>query len=95
MLFTSFSIKASRSEIFDYYLRRYADCMAGGNRKQHDCHNLRLRFESETNPVVEVVYLILLAFSNFVSLPFVIQSQTMKNSIRKALQRLSNFVNTK
>ena len=91
MLFTNFSIRASRSEIFDYYLRNYADCMAGGNRKHHDCHSLRIDFEAKSIVMIEIVHLILVAFLNFASLPFVIQFQTIKSSI----QRLSNSIFTR
>ena len=63
--------------------------MAGGDRKDHDCHNLRLDLEAETNFVIEVIYLILTAFLNFASLPFVIQFQTVKHTVRQAKRRLS------
>ena len=44
--------------IFDHHLRSFTDCMAGGNRRDHDCHSLRLDVESETNPVVDVFSII-------------------------------------
>ena len=67
--------------------------MAGGNCKDHDCHNLRLDIEDETNPVLEVIYLTGAAFLNFASLPFVVQFQAIKTFMRQAAKKL-NF-NTK
>ena len=52
--------------------------MAGGNRKGHDCHELREVLESNATFVLEVISLLFLAFQNFASLPFVIQFQTVK-----------------
>ena len=91
LLFASFSIRAGRTEIFKYYLRSYADCMAGGHRKHHDCHSLRVDFEAESTVALEIVYLIFIAFLNFASLPFVIQFRTIKKSI----QRLSSNIRTR
>ena len=62
--------------------------MAGGNRKGHDCHMLRQDLEAES-PIVEIIYLVLLAFVNFASLPFVIQFQTAKSTLRRASRRIS------
>ena len=63
--------------------------MAGGNRKGHDCHELREDLEAQTvGPVLNIISLTLLAFQNFASLPFVIQFQTLKNSISQARQKL-------
>ena len=89
MIWTTASIRNGRDDTFAYTLRSYADCMAGGDRKDHDCHNLRLDLEAETNFVIEVIYLILIAFLNFASLPFVIQFQTVKHTVRQAKRRLS------
>ena len=61
--------------------------MAGGNRKDHECHELREDLEAYANPVIEVFNLVLLAFHNCASLPFVIQFQTIKNSLRQARQK--------
>ena len=69
--------------------------MAGGDRKDHDCHKLRLDFEAERNFTIEVIYLILTAFLNFASLPFVIQFRTVKHRVRQATQRLTTTIVTK
>ena len=84
VFYSAISIRAGRDHIFDHHLQSYTDCMAGGNRENHDCHKLRVNLEAETNPVVDVINAILLAFLNFVSLSFVIQFQTVKNVARKA-----------
>ena len=89
LIWTTASIRNGRDDTFAYNLRAYADCMAGGNRKDHDCHKLRLDLEAETNFVIEAIYLILVAFLNFASLPFVIQFQTVKHTVRQVTRRLS------
>ena len=81
LAWTGFSIRSGRADIFDYYLRSYIDCMAGGNRRDHDCESLRMNFEAESNHAIEVIYFISSAFLNFASVPFVIQFQTVKKSI--------------
>ena len=86
LLWTSTSIRDSRADIFDSNLRRFADCMAGGNRKGHNCFELRQDLEAESYPAVEVTYLILVAFLSFASLPFVIQFETIKQKVRKVRQ---------
>jgi len=82
LLWMGFSVRAGREDIFDYHLRSYANCMAGGYRKHHNCHGLRLDLEAEANPVLEVIIYIANAFYNFAILSFVIQFQTIKNSLR-------------
>ena len=62
--------------------------MAGGNREGHDCHMLRLDLQAETIPALEVVYLIIIAFLNFVTLPFVLEYQAIKKSMREATNKL-------
>ena len=62
--------------------------MAGGNRKHHDCRMLRLELEAETYPVLEAIYLISVAFLNFVSLPFVVQFHTIKNFVIQTITKL-------
>ena len=84
MIWTGAGIKAGRKDAFDFYLRNYADCMAGGNRNGHDCHKLRLELEAQTVPVLEVVYFTMVAFVNFALLPLVVQFQTVKHTIRQA-----------
>ena len=81
LLWTSLSVRAGRNDIFDYHLRSYTDCMAGGNRRDHDCNSLRMDLEAESNPVIEVITFLSARFLNFASLPFVIQYQTVKNSV--------------
>ena len=90
LIWSSFSVRAGRAEEFDYHLRSYIDCMAGGDRRDHDCQDLRRDLEADIQPVVEVTYLVLVAFLNFSSLPFVIQFQTVKHSVRQITQRLSS-----
>ena len=69
--------------------RSYTDCMVGGNRKHHDCHDLRVNLEAETNLVVDAISIISNAFLNFVSLSFVIQFQTVKKVAGKAVRKFS------
>ena len=69
--------------------------MAGGNRKDHDCHNLRLDLEAETYPVLEVIYRTSTAFLNFASLPLVVQFQAIKNFIKQAAKKLKSNNNTR
>ena len=73
VLYAAFSVRAGRDDIFNHRLRSYTDCMAGGNRKHHDCHDLRVNLEAETILVVDVISIISNAFMNFASLSFVIQ----------------------
>ena len=82
LLSTSRSVRAGRNDIFDYHLRSYTDCMAGGYRKDHDCNSLRMDLEAESNPVIEVITFLSSGFLNFASLLFVIQYQTVKNSVK-------------
>ena len=89
MFWTAASISAGRTDIFDYHLRNYTDCMAGGNRKDHDCYRFRLDLEAEANPVLEVISLLLIGFLNFVTLSFVIQFQTIKNLLKQAARKFN------
>ena len=82
-------MRAGRDDIFQFHLRGYTDCMAGGDRKYLDCYYLRLDLEDETNPAVEVIILVLIGFLPFASLPFVIQFQTVKTTVRQASRNLS------
>ena len=74
-------MRAGRNDVFDYQLRSFIDCMAGGYRRDHDCNSLRMDLEAESNPVIEVITFLSAGFLNFASLPFVIQFQTVKNSV--------------
>ena len=87
LVWTSLSVRSGRNDIFDYHLRSYTDCMAGGNRRDHDCNSLRMDLEAESNPVLEVISFLLSGFLNFASLPFVIQFQTVKNSVKATRHR--------
>ena len=87
MLFPAISLRAGRDNTFNYHLRSYVDCMAGGSRKFHDCHEQKSDLEAETNPMAEVFLLTLSAFLNFASLPFVIQFQTIKNTVNSLQAR--------
>ena len=90
---TASSIRVGREDIFNHHLRSYADCMAGGYRRDHDCNRLRMNLEAEISPVLEVITFILVAFLNFVTLFFVIQFQTMKNSVRQAARKFNSTNN--
>ena len=80
---------SSRDDSYYNKLRIFANCMAGGNRKGHDCRELREDLKAQTlSPVLDIITLTLLAFQNFAYLPFVIQFQTLKNSISQARQKL-------
>ena len=81
LVWTSLSVRTGRNDIFHYHLRSYTDCMAGGYRRDHDCNSLRMDLEAESNPVIEVIAFISHGFLNYASLPFVIQFQTVKNSL--------------
>ena len=90
IFWTVSSIRAGRADIIDNQLRSFADCMAGGDRKDHDCHQLRVDLEAESNPVLEGIALMLIGFLNFATLFFVIQFQAIKDSV---MQAISNFKN--
>ena len=82
MVWTSISVRDSNYDTFDYHLRSYTDCMAGGNRRDHDCNILRMDFEAESGLVGEVIVILLTGFVNFACLPVVIQFQTVKNLVK-------------
>ena len=82
LVWAHFSVRANRVDAFDYHLRSFADCMGGGNRKDHDCRELKVYLENDVNPVIEIIYFTLVAFLNFASLPFVIQFRTVKHRVR-------------
>jgi len=63
--------------------------MAGGSQRSHTCEPYRREFESLSHPGLECTYLILFAFLNFSSLPFVIQYKTVKRSVKEATRRLT------
>ena len=84
VLWTSLSSIGDR---FYEDLRRFTDCMAEGNCKDHDCRELREDLEANAISILEVTSLIILAFQNFASLPFVIQFQTMKKSITQVFSK--------
>ena len=63
--------------------------MAGGSRRSVTCEPYRREFESLSHPGLECTYLILFAFLNFSSLPFVIQYKTVKRSVKEATRRLT------
>ena len=88
VFWTVAGIRNGRDGAFKQHLRTYADCMAGGDRKDHDCHSLRMNLETGTNPVLEFTGVILVVLLNFVTLAFVIQFQTVKKSLRRAMRNL-------
>ena len=63
--------------------------MAGGNRRDHDCNSLRMDLEAEISPVLEIVTFISIAFLNFATLSFVIQFQTVKNSVKQVARKFN------
>ena len=89
LIWTEASLRYGRVDTFVSTLQSYTNCMAGGGRKDHNCNKLRLEFEAETNFVIEILFLIMIAFINFASLPFVIQFETAKYTVRQATRRLS------
>ena len=89
LFWTVSGIRNGRDDAFEQHLRSYADCMAGGDRRDHDCNSLRMNLETGTNPVLEFTGVILVALLNFVTLAFVIQIQTVKRSLRRATRNLS------
>ena len=94
MIWTGSSLGARRDDAFHDNLRRYADCVAGGYHRYDDCHELRLDLEAEINPVLEVISFVFIALLSFASLPFVIQFETMKKSVRRATTRLNSRTTT-
>ena len=88
MVWASFSLRSGGDKTFHHLLKNYADCMAGGNRKYHDCRDLRLDLEAEINPVLEVMNFIINASLNFATLPFVIQFQTVKKLTAQAARKI-------
>ena len=89
MLWTGNSVRAGRDNIIQFYLRSYTDCMAGGNRKDHDCHSSRHDLEAQVTPALETIVFALAGFLAFASLPFVIQFRTVKSTVREASRNLS------
>ena len=84
VLWTSLSSIGNR---FHENLRSLADCMGGGNRIDHNCYELREDLETNAISILEVTSLIILAFQNFASLPFVIQFQTVKKLITQVISK--------
>ena len=94
MLYTALSIRAGRSDIIMHHLISYVDCMAGGNRRDHDCQSLKLDIESETFPVIDAILIISTGFLNFSTLSFVIQFKTIKNIVGKAVRKFKITLST-
>ena len=91
IFWTISSIRAGRFDIINNHLGNFADCMAGGDRKGHDYHQLRVDLEAEAIPVLEGITLMLTGFLNFATLFFMIQFRAIKDS---GMQAVRNF-NTK
>ena len=89
IFWTISSIRAGRADIVDNQLRNFADCMAGGNRKDHDCRQLRMDLEAETIPVLEGIALVLVAFLSFATLFFVVQFKAIKDSVMQAIRNFN------
>ena len=64
--------------------------MAGGSRKNHDCDMERTSLEAQSNPMLEGVYFVFIAFDNLSNLPFVVQFQTVKEFVSKAVRKITN-----
>ena len=88
LVWTNFSVSDARADIAENSFQNYAGCMAGGSRKNHSCHMLRLQLEDISIPELDALYRILVSFLNFVSLPFVIEFHTIKNFVRQAARKL-------
>ena len=58
-------------------------------RRDHDCHRLRIDLEAKMSPVLETITVISIAFLNFATLSFVIQFQTVKNSVRQDARKFN------
>ena len=85
LFWTLSSIRAGRVDITDNHLTSYANCMAGGSRKDHDCDKLRMNLEAEANPALETIALMLIAFLNLATLSFVVQFKAIRNSVSQAV----------
>ena len=83
-----FSIGDNRLDTINNILERYVGCMAGGNRKGHDCQMLRLELEAQTVPGLDATYLIGVGFLNFASLMYVIEFQAVKKCASQAAKKL-------
>ena len=82
------AITDGRAETITNTFQNYVGCMAGGCRKDHDCHELREDLEAETNPVLEAIVLTSTALLNFVSLPFVIQFRAVKKFCKTSCKKV-------
>ena len=94
MLYTALSVRAGRDDIIVRHLISYFGCMAGGNRRDHDCNSLRMDVESDTTPAVDAISVMSIAFMNFATLPFVIQFQTLKNVVGKTIRKFKTTSST-
>lgn len=89
VLWTSLGIRTGRD---DSKLTSSAESMAGGNHEDHDCHSLKLSLEVELHPVVDALILIFVAFISCASVPFVIQVQSVQNSLKQAVQKFTKAI---
>ena len=90
MFWTTLSISDGRIDIFEFHLRNYVSCMAGGSRENHDCDMQRLNLEAESYPELEIIYIMLIACGNFSALTFVVNFQTVKGYIKRAAGKFSS-----
>ena len=90
LFYTAISISDGRVDVFNSLLRSYTDCEAGGSRKSHDCHMLRLDLEAEANPALEIIFFIVVAIGNFSSLPFVIDFDMLKKFVIQVANKFSS-----
>jgi len=90
-LWISYTIGVSKSEKFDYYIKEYAHCMAGGVRNGLDCSGFRKKFEAMNFKYFEVAHIAMYAFLNFTYLPLVLSYRTVKRSVKKILSTMNNL----
>ena len=93
-LWITFSIGVSESEMFLYYIKQYAHCMAGGVRNGLDCSEFRRNFEATNLKYFEIANIAMYAFLNFTYLPFVLSYHAVKKSVKRFLSSLNNMNTT-
>ena len=87
LLWTSNSIDSARFDKTVSTVRRYAECMSGGIRKELNCEQYRKEIEARTYPPLLIAYFTLFSFLSYSNLPFLIKFKTIKlfvvNTARK------------
>jgi len=90
-LWIRFTIGVSNFENLLYYIREYADCMAGGVRDGLDCGEFKRNFETVNIKYFEATNVAMYAFLNLTYLPFVLSYRTVKKSVIRFLSSLNNM----